>query len=593
MQKQRNLIRSLPLQVMIRLFVILSVMIGWNLVASGQFMKNSGVRIVIDENSGIYLQGDYFTTSAVGTIALDGTLSLTGYMTATAGTLFSSPDATGVLKLTGHTTNYLSQPGILTVDGLWINLATTLTLTPNQQMTIKGSLVVDGTADLYLQSSGESTASLIMEGSATGSVICQRHIDGWTDNDDGWHLLSSPVIDQSVNPNFTVDPETDYDFYLWSEPDGLWVNYKNSTEPPTFFTANGNSNNFVSGRGYLVAYKYTYTKMFSGSLHSSSVVVSGLTNTEGDTHTGWNLVGNPFSCALKWNKTSGPGGWNLNNIGGIAKVWDESEASYTDISQGEIIPATQGFMVQVSDAGTGSLNLFAGDRTHSPINWYKDHEVNVIRLRAVDPAGSKSQETVIRFHEAATGSFDADYDAHFLGGYAPQFYSVSNGHEVSTNALSMLTDELRIPLYFIKNENTLFSIEADSLMDLIPAYPVYLTDRKLGVTQNLTRDRVYTFIASDGDDPYRFDLHFKAVGVSESQPTSSVQIWSNDQTLYIRNPHSLTGIVDIVSMTGQRILQVPLTDELLQQHQLQVATGVYYVRVYGQQVFGSRKVFFN
>jgi len=116
-------------------------------------------------------------------------------------------------------------------------------------------------------------------------------------------------------------------------------------------------------------------------------------------------------------------------------------------------------MVQVLTAGPGSLNLYAGDRTHSPTNWYKDQDVNVIRLHAVDPEGSKAQETVIRFHEVATCSFDADYDAHFLGGYAPQFYSVSDGHEVSTNSLPMLTDELRIHCILLKMKAPSFPLK--------------------------------------------------------------------------------------------------------------------------------------
>ncbi|MBN1198771.1 MAG: T9SS type A sorting domain-containing protein [Bacteroidales bacterium] len=564
-------------------------------VSGAQTMRNEGAKLIIPEGSQMVITGNYISHSSAGTISLDGLLLVTGNLSSDAGSIFTSPDATGTLLLTGSASHSVTTPSgsTLVLDGLSITGTGSWPTSDGQKITVSGDLEVASGATFQLTSSSEAATSLITLGSADGEVTVQRYIGAWTDDDHGWHLLSSPVDGQTIAPGFTAEPSENYDFYLWSESNEVWVNFKNTTTSPTFLECNGSSGNFLSGRGYLVAYASTASKEFEGSLHDASIPVSGLTNTDGTQYAGWNLVGNPFPCYMQWNKTTGAGGWNLSYINGVAKIWDESAASYVDIAQSDPIPPLQGFMVQVSGSATGSLTLYEGDRVHEDDTWYKELAENVIKLRAVDPEGKKSQATVIRFLDGASASFEPEHDAHFLSGYAPLLYTVADGHLMSTNTLPTLDETLRIPLYFRKNEHSLFSIEADSAISLIPAYPVYLTDRKLGITTNLTRGKVYTFSSEEGDDPYRFEIHFKAVGVGESQPTASVQIWSDGQSLYIRNPQSLTGTIEVVSMTGQRILGVPLTNEVLQQQHLHVTSGVYYVRVYGQQVFGSRKVFLN
>jgi len=541
-----------------------------------QTVRNEGAKLVIPEGSHVVITGNYVSHAAGGTIFLDGVLSVSGNLFSDAGSIFASPDATGTLDLTGssgHTVAGISGSTVV-LDGLTIEGTGSWSTSDGQKITISGDLEVGAGATLQLTSSSVAATSLITLGSAEGTVTVQRYIGAWTDDDHGWHFLSSPVDDQVIDPAFTVEPAENYDFYLWSESDEVWVNFKNTTTSPTFLECNMSSGNFLSGRGYLVAYAASASKEFEGSLHNAGIPVSGLTNTDGTQYAGWNLVGNPFPCYLNWNQTTGAGGWNLNHIAGVAKIWDESEASYIDIGQGDPIPPLQGFMVQVSGSVSGSLTLYEGDRTHADDSWYKQLDVNVIKLRAVDPEGKKSQETVIRFSDEATTTFDPPCDAHFLVGYAPMLYTVADSHLLSTNSLPALDETLRIPLYFKKNEHSLFSIEADSAISLIPAYPVYLTDRKLGITTNLTRDKFYTFSSEEGDDLYRFEIHFKAVGMEESSPWP-IQVWCSSQTLYIRNPGAFSGQIEVVNLLGQRLVNAALTGDILQQLPVSVVPGVY------------------
>ena len=77
----------------------------------------------------------------------------------------------------------------------------------------------------------KNNASLLDNGTITGSTAANttvdRFINAWTDNNHGWHLLSSPVAVQAIQPNFVPSPPDNLeDFYAWDEVNGWWFNSK-------------------------------------------------------------------------------------------------------------------------------------------------------------------------------------------------------------------------------------------------------------------------------------------------------------------------------------------------------------------------------
>ena len=251
----------------------------------------------------------------------------------------------------------------------------------------------------------------------------------------------------------------------------------------------------------------------------------------------------------------------------------------------------QGFMVCVSGS-SNTLRIDASDRTHNSQNWYKETEINKIKLIAYDPQGSTAQESIIKFNEKATSGYDSEYDSRFLSGYAPMLYSRAEGSNVSTNTLPELKEELSIPLYFTKNSSTSFYIEAEGLDNLAPSYPVYLTDLKTNYTQNLTENPLYSFTSEEGDDPARFLLHFKAVGIEQQAPTSSnIQTWSANKTIHIFNPENQKGEVFIYNLFGQQVVQARLNGDTRQEIHLSVPTGYYLVSIVYEKSIVNRKVF--
>ena len=447
-----------------------------------------------------------------------------------------------------------------------------LTIAAGKALTVGGTLTNNaGNTGLMLNSNATGTGSLIFNTPGVAGTM-QRYISHWTDDNHGYHFLSSPVASQAIQPLFVpTNPGSAQDFYAWDEVNGWWFNSK---DPSLQWVQNFDAS-FVTGKGYLVAYNDDVTKSFTGILNMNDVAKSGLTftspgNNTSDITPGWNLLGNPFTCPITWNTS----GWSLSNIGAIAKIWNESTASYTDITTNGIIPAEQGFMVNVLNAAGGSLTIPTAARTHSTQPWYKSTENPYIRLVAQNLDAQTAQESVVTFDDQSSPGYDPNFDSYFLPGYAPQFYSIDGSEHLSTNTLTELESQTIVPFYFIKTNGTRFSLNAEKIEN-VPTQ-VYLTDLKLNKTQNLVENPVYPFTASDGDDPARFLLSFSHLGIGE-KTGSNGGIYAYDHNLYLVNPGNAR--LEVYSMTGQRLLGEEINNPGLYQTTLNVPTGYYVVRL--------------
>ncbi len=431
-----------------------------------------------------------------------------------------------------------------TWEGLTILSGGTLTINPGKALTVNGTLTNHvGNTGLVIQSDATGTGSL-MESSGVASTV-ERYIDAWGDASHGWHLVSSPVVSQAVQPEFVPNPPTtNEDFYRWYEEGDEWVNSKESAG--TWYTGFGDY--FEVGKGYLVAYSSNQTKNFSGTTNVADVNVSDLTYTTTASNKGWHLLGNPFTSALAW----GTSNWALSNVDATAKVWNESSASYTDLGSGGIIPAMQGFMVHVSNS-TNSLTIPIAERTHSTTSWYKDEVANRIKLTVFDTEGNTAQESIIKINQNATTEFDSEYDSHFLKGFAPQFYSVMDGVEYSTNTLPEFTSLSDIPFVFIKNQSSSYYIKTEGVNDLESGEKVYLIDHKTNRTQLLNNNPIYYFTAQEGDAVARFTLHFGALGISNNQSLEKINVFAVNQSVEIRTATPVTGTVTVYDVTGRVI----------------------------------------
>ncbi len=408
------------------------------------------------------------------------------------------------------------------------------------------------------------------------TVKIERYLTGgWEEDNTGWHQISSPVLDQDI---WEFQNYAQYfDFYAWGESENLWLNYSDDG------WAGGE--NFNLGQGYLISYPDDENwKEFEGKLNNINIIKTNLSKSA-ESYSGWHLLGNPFASALKWND----GNWALNNVAGNAKIWIEEDKSYADIPANGIIPSAQGFMVQVSSA-TNSITIPAVSRTHDATPYYKSVNEQLL-LVAAETEGGSAQESKIIINPKATEGFDFDYDSRFLAGYAPQLYSVVGDELLSTNSLPELTSGKVIPLGFVKNAATAFTIELrESIADRV----VYLTDNKTGEITNLTETSVYHFTSNTGDDAMRFTLAFGTLGINHPEAASGVQVYAHDGILYLETPSKEAVSVNVYNLTGQLVLQGRTGGNVLSTFNASaLGKGVYVVNVILKQGVVSRKVVIN
>ena len=456
-----------------------------------------------------------------------------------------------------------------------INSDAELTIASGKALTVAGSITNNsGNSGLIIESSGNNCGSLI--GGGTPSTTVKRYITGYTNAENGWHLLSSPVGAFSINGS-SFDPGVNDDLFRWEETTALWMNHKV-----------GDPALIMPGTGYLAAYQITTTKSYVGSLNYSDIPLTNLSFTTETNATGWHLLGNPYPCALNWNPSSGSG-WNLNNVNGAAKIWHAENASYSDIPADGIIPATQGFMIYVSSS-TNSITLPLTNRVHSTTDWYKDNEMNKIKLTVYDIEGSTAQESIISFNENATVGFDNKFDSYFLAGYAPQFYSTINEGALSTNTIPEITSSTTIPLLFIKNTSTDYYIEVEGVNNLEPQETVYLTDLKINHTQSLNENSIYNFTSQEGDIAERFLLHFSPLIINEQDLSQQINIFSCGANVEIRSKSPINAKVNIYNLSGQLLTQKYMNNESNASISITNHKGITIISIITEQQSTTQKV---
>ncbi|MBM3435746.1 MAG: PKD domain-containing protein, partial [Bacteroidetes bacterium] len=246
-------------------------------------------------------------------------------------------------------------------------------LTINKNLMISGNLVVNPEAyltnngafigidgNLILQADESGMASFINNGgiSIGGSAVVQEYISS-----EKWHLVSSPVADATIY--------TYLNMYLkvYNEPTNTWACLNQPTTLPL---------NVCQGYAVWASDALTGSKIVNctgSGLNNSSYLLSNLDYSPASEKAGYNLVGNPYPCAIDWNSdwsTTHLSGWAVVYEDGVFRGWHPTLGGYNGKTDG-IIPATNGFWVRATDYNA-SFTIPASERVHNSQPFYKDSE---------------------------------------------------------------------------------------------------------------------------------------------------------------------------------------------------------------------------
>jgi hypothetical protein len=503
-------------------------------------------------------------------------------------------------------TNMPSEPAVCM--NLAIAGSACLNVQAGKALTVYGDLLLDTLPSgefsdgLVLDSDQDQvqSGSLLLMGNVTGKVRIKRYIG--KDND--WHFISSPADSQFFQPEFVPDPvDNTYDLYYWEETGDLssgWVNSRDENgQWDTLF-----GEEFIPGKGYLVAYSPLNdgpeTRTFSGVPFTGSL-------TWPLAHSGnyWNLLGNPYTCALDWSSA----GINKEAIAGSSMYiwdpsWNEGQGGYrihngtTGVPAGSspFIPALQGFFVQSLIPGGLSIDIQTDDPlVHGDQEFYKrTPELAHNRIRMSVSNGQFSDEILVCIDDRATNGYDPGYDAvKLFNGHegCPEIYSLAGQeHKLVINMLGEVPAAVSLGLSYVSIDG--LSLEAFDFEGLDPATGIFLEDRLQGSWTDLREQQAYSFTHDPMHADDRFILHFMNIAGEDNPASDKPDFWYIGNEVCVNNPGNRPGSISIYTLDGKCIHRSELRDGR-SMITVSASPGLYILNLSAPSGISYRKIFIN
>lgn len=474
-----------------------------------------------------------------------------------------------------------------TIGNLHIDADASLSIPPGAGLTVNGVLTNNaGEAGLVIKSNTDGTGSLIHTTAGVEATV-ERCFPQTVQS---WHMLAAPVAANIAAGNFA--PGDNDSFYAWHEPSpGTWVNFKNTSVSPSFPEVNGDD--FVKGKGYLVAYTgENPTKNFTGTLNTSIIKIE-LTNSAAkswDYNAGWNLLGNPYSSGIDWNlvdksqfQDSFAYAYNPN-VGGGSYVYIDGNKSNAFIG-----PHQAFFVRATTEANHKNFTFNPSIQVHGGSFLKSNTSGSGIVLRLT--SGNYFDETTLRIREGS--SFDRDrQDAlklFSLNQSVPQIYSLSDDEiRLAVNSIPQTEAEKAIPLGLKLPHDGTFSIAMQQSDELMNVAGVFLEDRTQDQFIKLC-NQAHTFTAETGIVSGRFFLHFGMVGVETYNAGIPVRVAQQGDKLVLLGAEDYNQ-VQMFDLQGRLLFSGKLNGSSLQYLDAPGSPGLYIVVVKNSHLSTTQRV---
>lgn len=456
----------------------------------------------------------------------------------------SAPDGTtsvdNVLVLDGT-----YNPNIdISINNLTINTGATVNIDKANNLLVAGDITTNG--DLILNSDSNEFSSLIVDGSVTGMVSYQRHVNIQSGGND---LISAPVTGQtfgtfaSANSNIFSNPSNPSQklFGPWSKVTNEYVIYD------TDVTEDANAT-LDPAVGYRAASTNNNTFAFTGIVNTNTVSINLLHS--GPHETEWNLVGNPYpsyinvQSFLNHEVSTGVSNLSLFNSGTAAIYgYDGSTLNgwtiynLANTTSSTVIAPGQGFFVSADPTKVAAYDLQftpTMQSTGTSDDFIAGRNAELIYLKLGLSNANNTTRTDFYFNSNASQGFDQGYDAMVWGRNAANFALYSQLVQDSANeALALQTlnytdiNNVSIPLGVNANqgEQLTFSITD---MNIPESVNVYLEDVVTN-TITLLNETDYVITPStnlSGTGRFYLRMSDEALSISESN-LEMLQVYSN------------------------------------------------------------------
>jgi hypothetical protein len=342
------------------------------------------------------------------------------------------------------------------------------------------------------------------------------------------------------------------------------------------------------------------------------------------TNLGWNLVGNPFASAIKFDEPSGAPtagvGWFWDSFYNdpIAYWWDNTLNQYryynwyigvgngANVNERRTVPRSQGFFVYARqlhlNGSTDPITIGNLTRIFRGVEQIgKSVVANSMNVTLNDESGKIIDEAIINFREEANGTeFNHLLDAYKIfndiTNPSQLYFKTTDNVDASMKTLKLETGKVMYPIYMRVVNSGTYSLDVKDISTFSANTGILLKDNKTNATIDLKANPVYTFTATAGDDNARFSFYFSDVlyGVNNLDKISYL-VYSYDKSIYIQNNdlNNATGTVVLYDMVGKQILQEKLNSDAVTRINTNLNTGFYIVSVTTGKGVYNQKVYIN
>jgi hypothetical protein len=427
------------------------------------------------------------------------------------------------------------------------------TVSAGSSFTPDNLLVLTGNS-LTLEASSSGYAQLKVNGSidvqGTGTVIAKQYMTGT-----GHHSVSSPMT-----TGFTTTNGTSSALYAYNASTGAYDVSPTLTSAGTGFFAPLGTSGFLSSAG-------TFSATGTPTTSHTHTLLYAQTQVSGGSGSGWNLIGNPYTCGLDWDEVT------KTNVNNTYYVWDptNSEYQYYNASAlngtylasasilSRVIAPMQAFWVQVSSSSAASIvSTMAADGTVSTSpTFYKTAPDNLILYVEDLSDPSLSDAMWITHATGYTNDFEGDQDAWKLHNYGAKasIFSYHNGEKLAINAID-LGSTASVPVGVKAPEvGKKYRLVLEQVVNN-QDYRVILEDRLFNSFTDITGQGYgFTHSAWQNEDP-RFMVHINqsTVGMGESS-ASTVKAYQQGERLILQGNGQQHGSYAVSALDGRVIAQ--------------------------------------
>ena len=416
------------------------------------------------------------------------------------------------------------------------------TLVVTNGSTVTGSITNDNPANLIVEDGGQ-----LIPANAVAATM-RKNIDSYSNatglgNTDGWHLIALPLDDTEYSPTSTM-LSGNYDLYRLNPATTTWENYKQTGDHHHFKLANG--------RGYLYANNIDdFTIDFAGTVKASAE------SQTVDVHTGWNLIGNPFTY----------------NVHALTSYYvmnaERTGLNPTMKSSSDIVKPCEGIVVKATSDGsvTFSKTVEASTNNHGNIQI-------AVAEKAVTREGTSASMTdkaIVSFNEGD------ELQKFYFGSQNANIYIPLDGEEY---AIVYGHDRGVMPVCFKANNNGEYTITVNA--EEVDMDYLHLIDNITGQDVDLINTPSYTFSANTNDYENRFKLVFAKTDNNTNEDFAFV----SDGQLIVKG----TGTLQLFDILGRNQLTKEISTPGAQSISLTLKSGVYIIRLNSETETKTQKI---